>query len=114
MGCDIWAETPVVGVSSPGVGAIVGVGHRQCAGPEEPTTRRVTVRIRQDRGIYWDKTLASVTKTVTDDAITVRYECQGTGSQTVFTEILVDEGGWGIFSRTKKARSQSVAANLCG
>jgi hypothetical protein len=73
------------------------------------------VRLRQDRGIFWDRTLAEKKQFGTDVNLTVVYECRGTGSQVVFTEVLVDEGRRLLFFRkTTKARSENVSAPLCG
>jgi hypothetical protein len=76
---------------------------------------KVTVRLRQDKGWFPDRTLAEESDVDTDVELTVLYKCNGTGSQSVFTEIIVEEGRkWVFFRKTLKARSPNVAATLCG
>jgi len=82
-GCNIWADAPQL---SQAPLAILGVGHRECTGPAEA---RITVRLRKDRSFWPDTTLAAISRTDTDVQLTARYDCRGTGSQTVFTEIIV-------------------------
>ncbi len=114
MACDIWAEAPILALSQPGVGVISGRGRRECTGTGV-TTAKVTVRLRQDRSFWPDRNLASQTNTGTDVDATVRYECHGTGTQRVFTEVVVDLGRrWVFFRKTQKARSATISAALCG
>jgi hypothetical protein len=102
MACDIFADKPEIGTNDDG-NFISGVGHRECSG-SPPQEVEVTVRLRQDRRFWFDKTLASKTKRIKTGTVTVVYNCQGTSSQTVFTEIIV---------QGKKAKSPTRGVSLC-
>lgn len=97
MPWEIWAEPPIVNVSGPGVGNISGTGHCECQAPRSPSQSRVTVRLREHRRLWPDRTLATTEQTETDIVLTATYKCSSTGTQVVFKEGLV-EGG----RRTKK------------
>lgn len=97
--CHLWAEAPWVNV---GEHEIIGVGHRACDGVQGAVP--VTVRLRQHRWWWPDKTLRSRTLTTDEAAVTVIYKCSGTGSQEVFTEIIV---------QGKKAKSLRANITLC-
>lgn len=114
MGCAIWAEQPNLESAAPGEGTLSGTGHRECDGSDTEVAK-VTVRLRAIRSWWPDRTLDSESERGTTVHLTARYDCQGTGHQRVFTEIIVDEGRrWIFFRRTRKARSPDIAAPYCG
>ena len=58
------------------------------------TTRTVTLRIRQDRPWWPDRTLAtSAPKTGTNVFLVVREHCTGNSDMKVFAEVLTNTGG---------------------
>jgi len=96
--CDLFADAPKV------VGTISGVGHRECSGSASPSIG-VTVRLKKDRWLWFDKTLASKSGNATPNIeLTVTYSCQGTGSIKIYTEIVAG---------SKKAQSTRKNTSLC-
>jgi hypothetical protein len=101
--CDISADKPTLNTTDR---LITGVGRRECSGPVNAVSSvSVTVRLRRHNAFWFDKTLASVTQTGKGVTLTAKYACKGTGSQVVFTEIIVPNG---------KAKSANVGVSLCG
>jgi hypothetical protein len=101
--CDIWADTPMA-IGEPGERAIVSVGHRRCSGTDSQPVQ-VTVRLRKHNRIWFDKTLAQSSEFGVNVDVPVRYECTGTGFQTVFAEVIERDGD--------RAQSQRRNITLC-
>jgi hypothetical protein len=87
-GCKIWADPPVQG----GVGVVKAVGHRLgCV----QNRAEITIRIRHDRNLNGDITVASTTYTnkVNGDFIVYWYCETDSPSLVYFAEILTNAGG---------------------
>lgn len=83
--CRLYADTPIWESSS----VLAGEGGRLgCA-----STRTVTVRLRQDRPWWPDRTLAQVSKTGVNVILVARAYCTGDSDMKVFTETLNGTGG---------------------
>jgi hypothetical protein len=83
--CYLYADTPTWESYS----VLAGEGGRLgCS-----TTRTVTVRLRQDRPWWPDRTLAEVSKTGTNVILVARRYCTGNSDMKVFTETLNGTGG---------------------
>jgi hypothetical protein len=103
--CNIWADTPVVHQTNR---IISGGGHRLCSGPQPPPAVKVTVRLRQYRRFWFNRTLAKKEEVITNGEVPIVYHCKGSGHQTVYTTFVVREG-----RRNRKVRSQRVSAHFC-
>jgi hypothetical protein len=90
MSCDLFAERPRLD------GAIlIGEGRRECAGSAPPPTT-ITVRLREPRWWWSDKTLAKAEQAVGSDfitTVTVTYRCRGLKGRRVYTETRAKIGG---------------------
>ena len=83
--CRLYADTPIWESAS----VLAGEGGRLgCA-----STRTVTVRLRQDRPWWPDRTLAQVSKTGVNVILVARAYCTGDSDMKVFTETLNGTGG---------------------
>ena len=84
--CQLWVDAPYW--ESSDVLAAEG-GRINCS-----STRTVTLRIRQDRPWWPDRTLAtSAPKTGTNVFLVVRAHCKGNSDMKVFAEVLTNTGG---------------------
>jgi len=82
--CRLFADDPVWDS-----GDLVGVGGRiGCT-----SIRTVTVRLRQDRPWWPDRTLAYDTETDSHVILEARHDCTGNTDMKVFTETLTNTGG---------------------
>jgi hypothetical protein len=103
--CEIWADPPTV-IGEPGSAdhAIHALGHRRCSGTA-PQAVGVTVRIRKDNRFWPDDTMAEAHGFGVNVDVPVLYTCKGRGSETVFAEVVLDDG--------QKAQSARVNVPLC-
>jgi hypothetical protein len=83
--CYVKAEDPVLRRVA-GQLTIIGVGKR---GPDCKEKKIVFVRLRHHKRLWFDETLAEVRFTITNANLRVRYNCNGAGTKTVFTEAWV-------------------------
>jgi hypothetical protein len=90
--CHLFAEPPVLDA-----GVVYGIGGRaECVS----TRRDVTVRLREDRSFWPDRTLGQETEPdALNVTLTAVWDCEGHESATVFTETLTNTGG-----KTQSAR----------
>ena len=101
--CDLWVELPrVIGLFGEPDHAIVAAGHRSCLGTD-PQAVQVTVRLRQDGG--FPRTLAEESSFGVNVDLLAAYNCTGSGSQTVFAEIIERDG--------RTVQSARVSVSLC-
>jgi hypothetical protein len=100
--CNVFVKTPY-STRIAGQRAIVAVGVR---GTDCKERKLFHVRLRQDRFLWPDKTLAEAKFTLTNASLRTRYLCNGAGTKGVFAEAWV-EGD-------EKHQSTRVKFDACG